>query len=349
VTVAPRKWKVFVAEVAEPFEPFMESLSAAGCDVRLGRSMMDGTPYSEHEMVELVEDADALMGGSRETYTRRILESAPKLRILSKFGTGLERIDLNAATELGVLVANTPVNSLGVAETAVAYILALAKKLKARDRGVAAGTWRSVGYEQMTGMLLKDKVVGIIGFGRAGAAVARLLQPWDVKLLAYDPWRSPERGVPFDVKLTTLDRLLRESDFVTIHAAATPETNKMIGEAQFRVMKETAYIINTARGMLIDEQALVSALRKGLIAGAALDVFDPEPPEPDNPLFTEFPDRVWLAPHAAAYSPEIRGMMLSTWVDNCLKALKSEIPQYTVNRDAVPKWQKRISDLSVIR
>ena len=344
MNVISRKWEVFVAEVAEPFEPLKRDFSAAGCKLRMGRSMMDGTPYSEDEMVDLVKGVDALMGGSRETYTRRILESAPGLRILSKFGTGLERIDLKAATLHGILGLNTTVYSLGVAETTVAYILALAKKLKPRDRGVAAGTWRSVGYEQMTGMLLKDKVVCIIGFGRAGATVARLLEPWGVKLLAYDPWKSHETGVPLDVRLTTLDRLLKESDFVTVLAAATPETRKMIGEDEFRVMKKTAYFINTARGMIVDEKALIRALRKGIIAGAALDVFDPEPPRSDNPLLTEFSDRVWLAPHAAAYAPEIRGMMLSAWVDNCLKALRGEIPQYTVNREAIPKWQERIAD-----
>jgi D-3-phosphoglycerate dehydrogenase / 2-oxoglutarate reductase len=343
------KWKVFVAEVVEPRDSMIRDFVSADCEVSLGRSMMDGRPYSEEEMIGFAKDVDALMGGSRETYTRGILEASPKLRVMSKFGTGVDKIDLKAATDLGILVTNTPVNSLGVAETTMAYILALAKKLKIRDRAVAAGTWRSVGYEQMRGMLLKDKVIGIIGLGRVGVTVAKFLQPWGVEILAYDPWVAPEKGSALGVEMTSLDRLLRESDFVTIHVIGTPETNKMIGEAQFAIMKKTAYVINTARGTIIDEPALVKALRNGLIAGAALDVFEPEPPEPENPLLSsEFTDKVWLAPHTAAYAPEIRAMMLSAWTENCLTVLKGELPPYIVNKEVVPKWQARVLELNAV-
>ncbi len=341
------RFKVFINEPADGSEKAFEVLSELGCEVVLGRPVTQADKgYTEDEMVDLVGDVDVLMGSSREGYTRRIMEAAPKLRAIAKFGRGIDKIDIAAATQLGILVANTPVNDLAVAESTVTFILGLAKKLKTSDTAVRRGFWRQEGFGALRHMLVNEKTVGIIGLGRIGSKVALLLQPWGVKIVAYDPYVPSSRAVSLDVKIVDLNTLLRESDFVTIHAVATPETNRMIGEKEIRLMKQTAFIVNTARGSLVDEQALAEALKQDRIAGAALDVFDPEPPTQDNPLLSpDLEERIWLSPHAASNTPETREQMAAAWLDNCVRALSGAVPEFIVNPEAIPRWRERVSRL----
>lgn len=343
------RYRVFVTETRPGHEALRSALEQEGCSVTFGRPFADAAgPYSEEELRALAADADAVMVmGSRDQITRRVMEGAPKLspklspklRTIAKTGIGVERIDVRAATELGILVSNTPIpeNYLSVAEGTVARILALAKNLKLADRNARLGKWRSV-----TNTFLQGKIVGIVGLGRIGSRVAELLKPFQVRLVAFSPSVSPERGRRFGVELAELETLLRESDFVTLHALVTAKTRGMIGEAQLRRMKPTAYLVNTARGALVDENALTRALREGWIAGAALDVFDPEPITPDNPLLaSDLFETTILSPHSAASTPELKQKMPLVQLENCLRALRGETPEYVVNPEVISRWRAR--------
>ena len=335
------RYRVFVTEARPGQEALRSALEAEGCSAAFGRPFDDPAgPYSEDELRTLLADADAvMMMGSRDRVTRRVMEGGSKLRTIAKTGIGVEPIDVASATALGILVSNTPIpeNYLSVAEGTVARILALAKKLKLADRNARLGRWRSV-----TNTFLHGKTVGIVGLGRIGSRVAELLRPFQVRLVAYSPSVSPERARRFGVELVDLETLLRESDFVTLHAVVTPQTRGMIGEAQLRWMKPTAYLTNTARGVLVDEHALAQALREGWIAGAALDVFESEPVRPDNPLLAEdlFEGTV-LSPHSAAATPELRQKMPLVQLENCLRALRGETPEYVVNPEVLSRWRAR--------
>ena len=337
------RYRVFVTEARPGQDALRAALEAEGCSVTFGRPFDDPAgPYSEDELRALVADADAvMMMGSRDRITRRVMEGGPKLKTIAKTGIGIEPIDVRAATDLGILVSNTPIpeNYLSVAEGTVARILALAKNLKLADRNARLGRWRSV-----TNTFLHGKTVGIVGLGRIGARVAELLHPFHVRLVAYSPSVSPERGRRFGVELVDLEALLRESDFVTLHAVVTPQTRGMIGEAQLRLMKPTAYLVNTARGVLVNENALAQALREGWIAGAALDVFESEPLRPDDPsraplLAEDLVEKTVLSPHSAAATPELKQKMPRVQLENCLRALRGETPEYVVNPEVLSRWR----------
>ncbi|MBI3077679.1 MAG: phosphoglycerate dehydrogenase [Deltaproteobacteria bacterium] len=338
------KWKVFWLEPRPQRPDIVERLEAAGCEVVLGRPFTEADKaFSEDELVELVRGMDALMVGTRERFTRRVMQAAPRLRTVAKHGIGVERIEVAAATDLGILVSNTPIpeNYLSVAEGTMARILALAKQLKLADRNARAGAWKSI-----TNVFVKGKTIGIIGLGRVGQRVAELLQPWEVRLMAFDPYVPKERAEALHVQLVDLPTLRRESDFVTVHAVATAETRKLLGEAQFRQMKPTAYLVNTARGLLIDEAALVRALKEGWIAGCALDVFDPEPPAPDSPLLAEAHFfKTLYSPHAAGGTPEVAQAMPTAQLANTLAALRGQVPRFVVNPEVIPRWQERLKRL----
>jgi D-3-phosphoglycerate dehydrogenase len=259
--------------------------------------------------------------------------------VVSKRAIGVGDIDVAAATELGILVANAPhdFHYSGVAEFTVAMILALAKNLKLADRNARQGKWRSV-----HNTLLSGKTVGIIGLGRIGSSVVGLLRPFGVKFLAFDPRLSPASAQVAGVPLVSLEELLAESDFVTLHAVETPETVGLLNEDRLRLMKPTACIVNTARGSLVDEAALARALEEGRIKGAALDVFQGEIPEPSNPLLAdEIAYETLFAPHSAALNAEAVWALPLVQVENCLTALRGEVPQHVVNPEAIPRWRER--------
>lgn len=322
-------------------EDLIQRLEEAGCEIIVGRPFTDAQhPFSQEELIEYVSDLDALMVGSREAFPREVLAAGKRLVTVAKLGIGIERIDVKAATDLGILVSNTPIpeNYLAVAEGTLARILALAKNLKLADRNARLGQWRSI-----TNVYLKGKVIGLVGFGRIGRRVAELLRPFEVEVLAYDPLVSPEAAVELNVELVELDTLLQRADFVSLHAVVTPQNRDMIGERELALMKPTAYLINTARGALVDEQALAAALNSERLAGAALDVFEPEPPHPDNSLLSEgLFYRTVFSPHTASATPELSQRMPEVMVENCLAALRGEVPEYTVNPEVIPRWRARL-------
>ncbi len=336
-----QQWKVWLTGRDADREDIVRALEAAGCEVTLGRLFTDTWRYTEEELVEKVDSMNAIMISTGDgNITRRVMEAGKKLKVIAKRAIGVGDIDVSAATDLGILVTNTPLelHYLSVAEFTVGMVLALANNLKLADHNARRGLWRSV-----SNTLLRNKTVGIVGLGRIGSRVAELLRPFEVKLLAYDPYVSPEKARVLEVELTNLETLLKESDFVTLHAVETPQTIGLIGEAQLRMMKPTAYLVNTARGSLIDEGALAKSLRENWISGAALDVFKPEIPQPGNPLLGEdIYFKTLLSPHAAALNPEVMWQLPILQMENCLSALRGEVPEFVVNPEAIPRWRERM-------
>jgi len=338
----PKVW--WIEPIDNTWQIGKKMLEEAGCEVILGRFHSEADkPYDEEEIIELGRDVNAILLIAREKITAKILEKLPKLSIIVKAGVGVDNIDVEAATRFGVLVANTPIpeDYIGVGEGTVARILALAKRLISCDRNVKQKFWLK-NYDEIRGVYLRGKTLGIIGLGRIGSYVAKVMASFGVRILAYDPYVSKDKALLLDVALVDLDTLLRESDFVTLHAVVTSETRKMIGASQLKIMKKNAYLINTARGALIDEQALYTALREGWIAGAALDVFDPEPPKPDSPLLSpEIADKLLLSPHVAGETPEMEHGLTLAQAECCLKAFRGEPPESTINTEAITKWKQR--------
>jgi D-3-phosphoglycerate dehydrogenase len=320
-------------------------LGAAGHVVIEGRSIeqFPGQPYSQAELIELVKDADAVLVSSRDKMTRSIIEACPRLRIIAKATIGVEVIDLDAATERGIVVCNSPAleNLIGVAEGAIGQILALVKRVPINERLLREGKWRA---DERLGELLWNKTVGIVGLGRIGSNVARRLQTWDVRVLAADPYVEPGHAVSVGARLVPIDDLLPEADVVTLHVTLTPETHHLIDAGRLRSMKPTAYLVNTSRGPVVDEAALLRAITEGWIAGVALDVFEEEPLRPGNPILALDPDRVMLTPHAIGANRAMRETGTQMSVDNMLRALRGELPRNIVNPEAIPAWKARFGD-----
>lgn len=333
--------KIYVTGAYGPSQEF-EPLREGGYEVVLGRPVDQPgrQPYTEEELIEWCRDADVIMASHLDTISRAVMEAAERLRLVVVPYIGVGRIEVSAATELGIIVSNSPAaqNFHGVAEATIAFMLTLLKRVKRNEAKLRRGEW---GQRVDRGWLLAGKTVGLVGFGRAGTQVARRLQGWDVRLLATDPFVAPETARPFGVTLVPLTKLLAESDLVSVHTTLTPKTRRLIGEKEFRSMKRTAFLINTARGELVDEAALYQAIDESWIAGAALDVFEQEPLPMESPLRMLDPARVILTPHNVSHTETARLANLKMALDSTLSALKGEVPKHTVNPPAAARWRER--------
>ena len=290
-------------------------------------------PLKEAEMIPLVGDVDAVLVGN-DAVTERVIAAAPRLKVVSKHGVGVDNVDVPAATRAGVIVTSTPgANQVAVAELTLALILALARKIPHHDTVVKSGEWgRIVGTE------LDGKTVGVVGLGRIGKEVVLRLKGFRVKFLAYDVYQDTAFASEHGVRFTTLDELLAESDIVTLHAVLTSDTQSFIGERELARMKPGAYLVNTARGGLIDEQALYRALSENRLAGAGLDVFADEPPK-NSPLL-QLGDKVVLAPHLGAQTTEAVMKMGLMAAENIVQALRGEKPIGVVNPKVYEKGDR---------
>ncbi len=297
------------------------------------------TPPPRGVLLEKVKDIDALVSLLTDKIDCELLDNAPRLRIVAQYAVGFDNIDLECATKKGVYVTNTPgVLTQSVAEFTWGLILAVTRRIVEADNFVRSGEWwnTKTGWHplMLLGMELKGKTLGIIGMGRIGRTVAKIAKGFDVRILYYDVRPLPEEmEKELEAKYVDLDTLLKESDIVSVHVPLTPQTYHLIGERELKLMKKTAYIINTARGKVIDTQALIKALEEGWIAGAGLDVFEQEPLPPDNPL-TKFKNVV-LAPHIASATIEARTGMAELVAKNLIAFYKGEIPPTLVNKDVV--------------
>jgi D-3-phosphoglycerate dehydrogenase len=286
--------------VAKPVVLIAEELSPATVDA-LGPDFeirsVDGTDRSA--LLAALADVDAVLIRSATRMDAEAIAVNPQLRVIARAGVGLDNVDIKAATEAGVMVVNAPTsNIISAAELTIGHILSLARHIPAAHASLAAGEWKRSKY---TGTELFEKTLGIIGLGRIGALITERMQAFGMEVIAYDPYVTAARAQQLGVRLVGLDELLAQSDFVTIHMPKTPETTGMIAGPQLAAMKPTAYIVNVARGGLIDEAALAQALRDGEIAGAGIDVFSSEPPKDD--ALTSAPGIV-VTPHLGASTDE---------------------------------------------
>ena len=257
---------------------------------------------SEENLIQKVKGVDGLLfmqTTSHYKITRKIIESGDKLRFIQSAGVGYDQVDVDAATDRGVVVMNVPTAStVSVAEHAVALIMACAKNIVKSDKTIRNGGWQAMDF----GVELQNKTLGIVGFGRIGREVAKRMRAFGMIILVDSPHLTDDDAKEMGCEKVDLQTLLKESDVITIHTPLTKGTRRLIGEAEFELMKESAILVNTARGEVVDEKALIEALSHGGIMSAGLDVYVHEPIEKDSPLLTL--ENVVLTPHSAVMNPD---------------------------------------------
>jgi D-3-phosphoglycerate dehydrogenase len=317
-------------------------LRDAGCELVMGKNADDYRTfrYERRELIRLIGDSPVVFPSGRDAIGADILDSCPDLQAVVKSSIGIETVDVEAATDLGILCCNspTPENYLGVAEATVGFMVALFKRLKLNEAFLRANGWREA---QNRGRLMVGRTVGIIGVGRIGRNVAKRLGSWDMKFLGYDPYVAQETVAPLGIEMVALDELLRESDVVTLHVVLTKQTRGMIGLRELKLMKPTAFLVNTSRGQAIKEIDLVQALNEGIIAGAALDVFDEEPLAEDNPLRAVDPTKLIMTPHIIGTNPGSQDAGQRMAAQSILAILDGEVPDTVVNPGAIQRWKER--------
>lgn len=319
----------------------LDALRAAGHEVVIGRPLdMPGRrAYTEAELAEACRDADVVLASHLETISPAVLDAAPRLRLVIVPFIGTDKIDIPAASRLGILVANSPTaeNFVAVAEATVGVILMLLKRIKHNEARLRAGQWAT---REDRGDFLFGKTVGIVGLGRIGSHVARRLAGWDARLIAADPYVDPAHARMLGVSLVDLETLLAESDIVTLHASLTAQTRGLVNEKALRRMKPSALLINTARGELVEEATVATALDAGWIAGAAVDAFAREPLPADSRYRNVDPERLILTPHNVAHSEAGRRANLALAIEQILAVGRGEPPAHLVNPDVLEHWRK---------
>jgi D-3-phosphoglycerate dehydrogenase / 2-oxoglutarate reductase len=313
-------------------EPRLEvRLREAGHDVVVTPSGSARDSWTPAELRDIFSNVDAVVASPSRTYPAELFAAAPRLRLITSPVIGVDTIDIDSASEFGVIVANCPTaeNIIGIAEATVMLIVALHLNLKQKERSLREGRFRP----QHASHLLRGRTVGLVGYGRIARSVEQRLQGWDVKVQASDPYVTGTLG---------LDELLRTSDVVSLHVVLTKETRNMIGARELALMKPSAMLVNTSRGGAIVEGALAEAIDSGRIAAAALDVFQQEPINMDNPLLQCDPDRVILTPHSIGHNLETGPTGVQMAFDNIDRALRGELPESVINPEIIPAWQRRI-------
>jgi len=272
-------------------------------------------------------------------FNRQLFDKAPNLKVIVRHGIGVELIDVDAATDHGVMVVNTPTAAtVSVAEHVLMMVLVLSKKLFIADHAIRKGNYaikESYGPDDAEG-----KTLGLVGFGRIAREAGRRCLALGMKVITYDPYLKPEAVAGSGATMVdSLERVLAEADFVSMHTPLTPTTRHLISDKQFATMKPTAYFINCSRGEVVDEAALVRALQAKTIAGAGLDVFEAEPPATNNPLFAM--ENVVVTPHSAALTANGKFKMATHSVDQLLKVLRGEKPDSLMNPKVLEKLKKK--------
>lgn len=277
-----------------------------------------GKPLDSKQLQALLRDIDGYIAGL-DCIDRHAILCANRLQVIARYGVGVDAVDLAAAKERGIIVTNTPgANSVSVAELAVGMMLALARNLVMATQATRAGQW-----PRLNGVSLEGKTVGILGFGSIGKNVAKRLCGFDCTILAYDP-QLPEGPGDYGAQLVSQDEVIEQADFLTLHCPLVEDNRGMVNDKFLARMKPGAYLINTARGELIDEDALLRALQGGHLSGAALDVFARQPPDPLNPLLAL--PQVITTPHTGAHSDGATNAMGWGALNNCLAVLQGQEP-----------------------
>lgn len=304
-------------------EPERAAAEALGAELRVGQCR---TP---EEVMEITRDADAVLNCYAPMPTS-VIENLERCKIIARYGIGVDTVDLAAATRKGIAVTNVPEYCIDeVSDHALALLLSWARKIVVANRAVRSGSWRLADVTPIR--RLSGQTLGLIGLGKIALRLSAKAQALGLRVIGYDPYVPPERVAPLNITAVSLDDALNRSDFISMHAPLTPETRGMLNAAAFAKMKPTAVVINTARGPLIDEAALIAALTEQRIAGAALDVTPAEPPPADSPLRSL--ENVILTPHIAYYSEESLRDLQQEAVNEVLRALRGEPQKSLVNRE----------------
>jgi len=320
--------KALITDYVWPsIDPEREVLESAGIEPIIAPDS------SESTLAELAKDVDAIMFCFAEV-TAAVLANADNCKIAARYGIGVDNVDIAKATDLGIVVTNVPDYCMDeVTDHALGMILALNRRLVPHNRAVTAGAWNDVVLNQPMHRT-KDATLGIIGFGRIGRALAVKAKGFGMNILAYDPLIDTDASVG-GARTVGFNELLDQADFVSLHVPLLPETENLIGETELARMKPGSIIVNCARGGLIDENALAVSLASGHTAGAGLDVVEPTPPEPDNPLFEQ--ENIIITPHTAFFSQSSTLELERRTAEEVVRVLKGELPQNLINNAVLGK------------
>jgi phosphoglycerate dehydrogenase-like enzyme len=325
----------------EQIAPLLEQ---AGCQVIRGPQPNPPalTVFPREEWSRLFGETDVMVISPSDSCPRELMAAAPRLRAVVSTVIGVETIDLEAANDLGLIIGHgaMPENYLGVAESTVMLMAALLLDLYGKAALLRTNAPRPA---QLRARMLRGKTIGLVGMGRTARGVVERLVGWEVTVQAYDPY-VPQEQAPPGVRMVDLPTLLSTSDVVSVHVTLTRETHHMLGEVELRRMRPDAYLINTARGAAIDEQALYRVLHSGHLAGAAIDVFEHEPLPAESPL-RQLPN-VILTPHMVGHSQELYAAIPPVAAENVLRVLRGEPPLYVKNPDVLPAWRQRLASLA---
>lgn len=298
---------------------------------RAGGELVPCQCRTEEEIIQNCKDADALIN-QYAPITRNVIDQLKNCKVIARYGVGVNTIDVQAASEKGIPVCNVTDYCVDeVSDHALALLLSLARNVVKLHDSVKTGNW-----DFKAGIpiyRLRGRTLGLIGFGKIPRALAIKAQSLGLKVIAYDPYFSEKAALEIGIRLATLSEVCREADFLSVHAPLTNETKGLLGSEQFQLMNKEAYVINTSRGQVIDEDALIDALQTGQIAGAGLDVLENEPISKDHPLLQM--DNVILHPHVAWYSEESQIELKRKTAENVANVLNGRLPDYLVNREMV--------------
>ena len=315
------RFRVYFPGTLWRFYDFARPILDPACDIVVEPERV----YSAAELGPVLAGVDGAILTAFEKVPRSVIEaSQPRLRVLSKYGVGIETIDLEAATQAGVAVANTPgANSLGVAEHTIALMMATLRQIPQLDRLVRSGRWNDA--RRVIGGDIEGSTLGLVGFGNVGQLVGRRAAALGMRVLAFDPYLSAEKVAAAGAeKAEDLDAMLAHCDVVSLHMVVTPQTARLFDAARFARMKRGAYLINTARAALVDQDALIAALESGQLGGAGLDVVEPEPLGAESPLVEL--DSLIITPHHAGTTLRTREKTLTQAAENLVMMLNGRLP-----------------------
>jgi D-3-phosphoglycerate dehydrogenase len=317
-------------------EDGIELLRANGVDVKVNpRNRF----YTEQELVDTIKGIDGVFASAHDPLTRKVFNAADRLKVVSRNGVGYDQVDVDAATERGVCVTLAPIpeHVKSVADSAITLMLSSLRRIPVLDRIARSNNWSGDRFIKFVHDTYR-KQLGIIGLGRIGTEVARRAKGFDMEVVYYDIVRKEDLEKRIGVKYVSFEDLLRSSDIISIHVTLTPLTRHMIGDKEFAMMKDGAFLVNTARGSIVDERALYRALSTEKLGGAGLDVMDQEPPSLDNPLFKL--ENVVMTPHASSSYEDLRAMTMTNCED-ILRVFRGVKPKYLLNEEVLNKIRLR--------
>jgi D-3-phosphoglycerate dehydrogenase / 2-oxoglutarate reductase len=329
--MAHPSWKVVITDCDHPDIEEEKKIFA-----RIGAELIWAQTKEEKEILLACKEADGLLN-QYALMTRRVLENLPRCKVIARYGVGVDSIDLRAATDLGIVVANVPDYCIDeVAIQTVTLLLSLIRKTVFFDQKVRSGQWDF--RQGMPIYRIRGKTMGLVGCGKIGLEVAKMMSSMGVRVVAFDPYIQKASG---GIELVDLETLLKESDFISIHCPLNESTRHLIGEKAFHQMKKSPLIVNTSRGPIIDEMALIAALKGRLISGAGLDVLEKEPPDPKSPLLEM--ENVTFSPHVGFFSEESIQELNRRTAESVADVLLGKWPRSVVNREVMGKTKASLA------